>query len=231
MTFFYQMGLFQVRQIPIEFVGSRDLPQVVGTPGAADELERRLQKLVQPFVDKKVWEVNLNNLRASIIKDEWVKDVYISRMLPSRIKVLVEPQKPVLVLVSPKKEFLPISEDGSLMSALPAGRAPDVPILRGKQYLLNKEMRLSAVQFVSRLPQEGALKSSNVSEMAWVKDRGFQLFLIHPRVEVLLGGDDLELKTSRVNQVLKYLELHRLKGYEVDASFSKKVLVRLRSAP
>jgi hypothetical protein len=55
--------------------------------------------------------------------------------------------------------------------------------------------------------------------------------LIQPAVQVVLGEDSLNTKVERVAQVLNYLSAEQIKGRVIDASFSKKVLVRLRKGP
>jgi cell division septal protein FtsQ len=226
-------GLFVVGQVPIkiESASESDQSSVFNKSG----LHERLQSTVRPLSGKKIWEIDMSALRAAIASDEWVKDVLISRTFPSAMKIRVTQKNPILVLVSGKGEFSPITEEGEILSSLPAGNLPDVPLLRseglGKDEAEIERRRMQIVNFVMALPAKGVLTRKNISEISWNHDDGINLTVIQPRVEVKLGDDRPELKILRVTQVLNYLAQHQLKERVIDASFSKKVLVRLRKGP
>ncbi|RYZ76327.1 MAG: hypothetical protein EOP05_05370 [Proteobacteria bacterium] len=79
------------------------------------------------------------------------------------------------------------------------------------------------------------INKRNVSEIFWSKDDGYSLMLMQPKIEVKLGSDQLATKVLRVGQVMNYMSANQInglaKGQVIDASFSKKVLVRLRKGP
>lgn len=227
LAFVRQAGLFQVRGIPVEVAGfdaSRDVPGPQG-------LKRRAEKAIARFAMKKIWEVDIRAMKSSLARDEWVKDVTISRTLPNGVKVKIEPKSTALILIGAKGELLPIAEDGARLGALPADAIPDVPLLRGEIFSNDFEKRKQAIAFVSELPTTGLMSRRNVSEIIWSKDDGYSVMLMQPKVEVKFGEEALSMKVLRVTQVLNYMSAHELKGRVIDASFSKKVLVRLRKAP
>jgi cell division septal protein FtsQ len=226
---FHQMGLFIVKGIPVEIVGvgasqQREAP---GPQGLKD----RVQKNLAGFGKKKIWEIQLREVKAMILKDEWVKDVLISRSLPNSVKVRIVPKTTALVLVGPKGELWPVTEEGTRLATLPADALPDVPLLRGDVFMKNEAKRKEAIEFALSLPENGTINQRNVSEIFWDKEDGYSLMLMQPKVEVKLGNDGLSTKVLRVGQVMNYMNAHQLKGRVIDASFSKKVLVRLRKGP
>ena len=226
-AFFREAGLFQVRSIPVEVTGisaSRDVPGPHG-------LKARAEKAIARFARKKIWEVDLGAMKSSLARDEWVKDVTISRSLPNGVKVKIEPKAAALILVGVKGELLPIAEDGVRLGALPADAIPDVPLLRGEIFSRDFAKRKQAIAFVNELPSNGPVSRRNVSELIWAKEDGYSVMLMQPKVEVKFGDDGLSMKVLRVTQVLNYMSAHELKGRVIDASFSKKVLVRLRKGP
>lgn len=231
--FSQRSGLFVVGQVPIKIESASETDQSNLFSGSG--LKDRLQATVQPLAGKKIWEIDMSQLRAAIAGDEWVKDVLISRTFPSAMKIRVTQKNPILVLVNGKGEFSPITEEGEVLRPLKAGSLPDVPILRseglGKEKDEAERRRLQIVSFVMALPSKGVLTRKNISEISWNHEDGINLTVIQPRVEVKLGDDRPELKILRVTQVLNYLAQHQLKERVIDASFSKKVLVRLRKGP
>lgn len=233
LTFFHRMGLFEVDEVPIEVVFAPDESR--GTPGGGEELRARLAKDLVQFKKKKIWEIDLGSMKAAIMRDQWVGEVRIFRALPNEIRVRVRAKNPVFVLLTGRGEMLPVAEDGSLIAEasvrLGADRLPNVPILRGDAFLSDAGKRTHAIEFVLALPDQGPLSRKNISEIIWTAEDGYTVTLINPKIEVKLGEDRASLKVVRVTQVLNYLSANHLKSRVIDASFSKKVLVRLRKGP
>lgn len=243
LAFFHRMGLFEVNGIPVEVTGAADASILRRSPGAGAELQERLAQRMRSFDHLKIWEIDLGDVKAAILRDEWVKDVRISRVFPNEIRVWVNPKTPVLVLITTERSagrsaekssrtaMVPIAEDGGMLKPLGVEALPDVPLLRGDLFATDETMRLRAVEFAMNLPDRGPLGRRNVSEISWSAEEGWALTLITPKLEVKLGDERIDLKVMRVAQVVNYLSANQLKGRVIDASFSKKVLVRLRKGP
>jgi cell division septal protein FtsQ len=227
LAFFHQLGLFEVHSIAVDVDGFAGFAKTPGPMG----LKARLQESVKPFENKKIWQIHLQDMKAAIVRDEWVKEVLISRTFPAGLHIEVKPKMPVLVLVSSSNALLPVTEDGSLLNALPANAFPDAPLLRGELFLRDKAMRAKMLSFISDLPEHGPISRKNISEITWNKDDGVILTLMQPKLELKLGDERLSMKVLRADQVINYLAANQLKGRVIDASFSKKVLVRLRKGP
>ncbi len=231
LAFFHHLGLFEVKGVPVEFVFNDENAQGRGMTPAEAQLKDRIEASVKPLNGKRIWEIDLDDVRTTLVRDEWVKDILISRALPNELRVRVSPKNAVLLLVNKKGEFVPVTDDAELLNPLPLSVIPDVPLLRGEIFGSDLDRRKAAVEFVGELDTQGVLSRRNVSEIAWTNEDGFVLTLIHPKVEVKLGESKVDLKVLRVAQVLNYLSANNLKGRVIDASFSKKVLVRLRKGP
>ena len=240
LAFSKQVGIFVIRRVPVEIDVAKDpIRNPDGdkdaTVFAGSGLKERLEAKVKPLAGKKIWDVDMKQLRAAIVEDAWVKDVLISRTFPSALNIRVTQKNPILVLVGVNGEFFPITEEGEVLGSLPAGAIPDVPLLRsegmGNDPREIAKHREQIVNFVMALPKTGLLVGRNISEIGWNSDDGITLTVINPRVEIKLGDDHPDLKITRVTQVLNYLASHQLKERVIDASFSKKVLVRLRKGP
>ncbi len=234
-VFLNNMGIFEITSIPVELISSTNDSGRAQSQGVAESsLQERLASLVEEYRGKPVWEVDLTRVRASIARDEWVKDVLISRTFPNQVRVLVRPKTVALIFVNKQNQFRPVVEDGSLLAALKTGATatlPDVPLLRGEIFAKDQGRRHEVVKFINALAERGPVGVANISEVGWSTDDGYTLTLIQPKVEVKLGEERVDLKALRVAQVLNYLAANNLKGRVIDASFSKKVLVRLRKGP
>lgn len=230
LTLLHQSGIFEIQSVPIDFSIEAGNELTIPAPKVAG-MKERLSEHLKSLKGKRIWEVDLRDLRASIVQDEWIKDIMISRRLPNEVHVSVRPKNAALILVEKQDKFIPITEEGEMLGALDAGALPDVPLLRGEIFSKDASRRESAVKFVRSLREEGLLSRHNVSEISWSREDGYVLMLLQPKVEVRLGDEHIDLKVMRVGQVLNYLSANSLKGRVIDASFSKKVLVRLRKDP
>ena len=230
LTGLHQAGMFVVQTIPVEIVGEASNQPSLALPGPRG-LKSRTQSEMRVFAQKKIWDIHLSQVKAAIMKDEWVKDVLISRTLPNGIQVKIVPKATAVFLVGPRGELWPVTEDGIKLGTLPADSLPDAPLLRGEVFSNDIGKRKEAIQFALNLPAQGAINQKNVSEIFWNKEDGYSLMLMQPKVEVKLGPDGLDTKVLRAGQVMNYMSAHQLSGRLIDASFSKKVLVRLRKGP
>jgi cell division protein FtsQ len=238
-VFFNHMGIFEISGIPVEMISSTNDSGRAQSQGAAERsLQKRLTSLLQDYRGKRVWEVDLVQVRAAIARDEWVKDVLISRTFLNEVRVLVRPKTVALIFVSKQNQFHPVVADGSFLAPLMASKRadvltglPDVPLLRGEIFVKDPARRLEAVKFISAQSERGPMGVANISEIGWSNEEGYTLTLIQPKIEVKLGEERVDLKALRVAQVLNYLSANNLKGRVIDANFSKKVLVRLRKGP
>lgn len=232
-----QTTFFIVNSIPVEV-------QIMNNGSIENVLQQNVSLLIsknsQIYKDKTIWSVSLGKLHDVVAQEPWVQSVRISRTLPNEVKIVVEPKRAVAMLLVPKaKETNPelkaLTADGSVLKLPNQTAALDVPIARGQNFSGETpaavEARKGLIEFIDSLPRDGSLSTKNVAEITYVKNEGYSLSLIPTRSTVLLGAEKIQTKVTRVSQVLDYLTAHQLRGRVIDASFSKKVLVRLRKDP
>ncbi len=227
----WQSKIFIVRKIPIEFTETELGPGETRDENITQELKKRIEAKVADFMQHKIWEIDLGHIRTLITGDEWIKNVKIVRAYPNEIQIKVTPKNAELLLLSSRGKLLPVTDDAAILSPLAPSLLPDVPILRGENFINNLSLRKRAVELITVLPEKGLLSRRNVAEISYNSESGYSLMLISPKVEVKMGEEKTQLKVARVSQVLDYLTANHLKSRVIDASFSKKVLVRLRKAP
>ncbi len=224
---------FQIRSIPLEFTSEAAFAEGDFQTDAAivGDVEKRLRLLLRDFQFKKIWEVDMTRLRSLILAEEWIEQVRISRLFPNHLEVAVTPRAPVFIVMSPAGRLLPMTADGRLMRRSNPTLLPDVPVLKGENFFRDAGARQSAIELLRALPVEGPLSRKNLSEVSWTNDVGYEVVLLPSYTRVVLGTDRFAVKVARIEQILDYLSAHQLKGRVIDASFSKKVLVRLRKGP
>lgn len=228
-----QSKLFIVRQIPISVNNSLE---VSGQDFRADQatindLRNRLKTKLKAFEKQAIWEIKISEMKRILMQDDWVQNVRVARAFPNRVEVEVIPRAAVFLVATSKGKLAPVAADGKVVAALNPAALPDVPVLKGDAFLNDRKLRDRAIEFARQLPQDGQLSLSNFSDVAWSRDDGFTAALLSSRAHVIFGEGQIPLKVARVEQILDYLTAHQLKERTIDASFSKKVLVRLRKDP
>lgn len=185
----------------------------------------------QTLAGKFFWDVPLSKVYDIVTKDKRVRKVQIYREFPTKLKVEIEPQTPVLAYLSSDNRIYPVAADATLLPALNLADAQDMPVIRGAELKDEQRLREQALELFERIPNEGSLRKSNVSEILYSRKDGFKIFLNGSDAEIKIGDADFSPKLSRVEKVLAYLDSQNIKGRVIDARFSKKVVVRVRKGP
>jgi len=198
------------------------------------DVRKRIMSKLDTARDKNIWQVPLQKLRENILSDVWIESATIERDLPQKIRVEVKIKEVVFVYVDKRGRLLPVSEKGQLLNPIEFDHTPDVPVIRNADVVNSAGTLATVIELFRNLPREGLLSQQNVAEIDWSPVSGLKVELVsrpNSTIEdgkIILGIDQVHLKAKRVANVLKYLESQKQKWRVIDASFSKKVLVRLR---
>ncbi len=177
------------------------------------------------------WQVPLTQVYELTTKDKRVRKASVFREFPSRLRIVIEPQTPILAYLSNESRIYPVAADATLLPAVPLADALDLPVLRGEDLRDEMHLRELALALFEQIPNEGSLRKKNVSEIYYAKKDGFKIFVGEADVEVKMGDADFGPKVSRVEKVMSYLDSQNIKGRVIDARFAKKVVVRVRNNP
>jgi len=220
-----ERGLFRLQEIEIE--KGANLQDEFFFQSIRDSLSAQ----IQPLVGQYIWKVRLEGIMQKIEGDQRIEAAHISRLFPNRLRIVIEPHRPILAVLTEDNKVYPLAPDGTLMTALAITEGPDLPLLRGKQFIKDEALRKKAIQLFNELPESGSFSQKIISEINYSQKAGFSLILSNLGTEVRVGEADLGRKASRVEKVMSYLENHQIKGRVIDARFTKKVVVRLRNEP
>jgi cell division septal protein FtsQ len=186
---------------------------------------------LQTYAGRFFWDVPLSKVYEIASKDKRVRKVQVYREFPTKLRVEIEPQTPVLAYLSGDNRIYPVAADATLLPALGLTEMTDMPIIRGEELKDELKLREAALDLFEQIPNEGALKKKSVSEILYSRKDGFRIFINGSASEVRIGDADFGPKLLRVEKVLAYLDSQNIKGRVIDARFSKKVVVRVRKGP
>ena len=190
-----------------------------------------LNQKMEIFKGQSLWKFSLTQISEILKSEAWISQFRISRSWPSGIEIEIEPHHIAFLIQSKESkgltEFYPVTDSGSLLNKVDSKQAPPVAVIRQDQFLKNQKIREGVIAILKSLPSSGKLQSAQVSEIGYDKKDGYWLSLIQSEMKIKYGEDQFEIKSTRVSQVIDYLENRDLKARVIDANLSKKVLVRL----
>jgi cell division septal protein FtsQ len=191
-------------------------------------LQPELTKQVELLKGTNIWSLSLSSIRAQLKQLDWVKEVEVQRRFPSHLDLQITFQELGFIYVDQKNQFFPVSLDGVVMEPVRAGILPPAPILRNKKIFSDKKLRQRLLELYRQVPEMGSLVRSNIATVDYQPTTGLAFELISEQTKVFLGEEDIVKKSLQIQKVIDYLQSQNQKARVIDASFSKKVLVRPR---
>ncbi len=183
---------------------------------------------IESLKGQNLWRLSLKNVRESLLKNGWIKEVEIQRRFPNELMVSFNLQDVAFLYINAKKQIRPVSLLGELLPALPIGLLPSAPIVRNIKIIEDQELLKKVLALVRQVPQIGPLNLDNVASIDYQSTTGLAFELIEEGAIVYFGEQDIQTKALQVLKVTDYLKSQKQKVRVIDASFSKKVLVRPR---
>lgn len=223
------IGLYTDTTILIVNTVKIDLQQSGIHPNVQNDVRNRILGKLNSFRKQNILAVPIGRIQQQILSDVWVDSVTIERSYPDKLEVRVTLKNVVFVYLDKRGRFLPLSEQGQLLNPIEPAMVPDVPLIRNSEIIKNPELLRQILTLFKEIPREGLFSQESIAEVDWSKSEG--LVVENADVEggrIVLGKDKVHAKAARITTVLKYLESQNQKWRVIDASFKKKVLVRLR---
>ena len=158
----------------IELIKPEDVPEDMFRP-IADTLTAQLA----PFEQQKIWQVPLSRVEEVVHNEERVKDARVMRSWPREIQIKVWPYQPIMLVLDEKGQVYPVTKDARLLNPMPVRETRSMPIARGTQFLLQRELRQSAAHLVDAFEKEENLNSQEISEITFNQKEGFRADNFH----------------------------------------------------
>lgn len=217
-----ETDFFLVEQVPTEIEFEKNQENLVRS--ISPELNSRLNALK----GVNIWKLNLSQVRSGMMTNEWIENVEIRRIFPNEISALVRFKNVVFLFINGQNQIHPVTTDGQILKKVSSSIAPLAPVLRNNKLANDKEQMSKLIALYNEVPNIGSLKRDNIASVDFNSVSGLTLQLINEDSTVHLGELDISTKGLQVVRVTDYLKSQNQKARVIDASFTKKVLVRLR---
>jgi cell division septal protein FtsQ len=221
--FFWDQSLFVFKNLELSVQGETWHPQLL------QDHQKKWSVRLLAHKNKNLWHVPLKTMNADLLQDPSVLSVSVERVWPQGVRIQIRLKPILFVFFEGKKTVRPITEDGHLLSSIAIALAPDVPFVRNRELIKKSESLKTMISLFLLIPDEGSISKVEVAEVDWNLSSGLMLEMSSGvEGQIVLGHKDVTNKCKRVANVLKYLESQNQRWRVIDASFAKKVLVRLR---
>lgn len=205
--------------------------EVTSTDAYISTLMKSLDKKLEVFKGKSLFEVDLNEIVKIISSEKWIQSFEVQREWPNSLKVKIKNYELVMLYWNEKNEAFPIFENNEMLDKISRKEIPDLIHVFDKKYASQKDLRKKTIEMIQKLPEQGPLSQKQISEVGYDNKAGFWLQLIKKDLLVKMGDEKIEIKSERVSNVIEYLESKQIDARVIDANLSQKVLVRLRKDP
>ena len=175
-----------------------------------------------------IWKVGLKRLQKQVEENPWIKELELERRFPDKIYALVRLEPVAFLFVDKKNRIYPVLENGKKMSVTKASLVPPAPILRNNNIVKDPVLLEKVLKLYKEIPLVGPFKKGNIAKVDFNSVTGLTVELINQKVKVHLGQTKIQTKALQVLRVMDYLKSQNQKARVIDASFTKKVLVRPR---
>lgn len=207
-------------QVEVEFIESQ--------ASLLSHIKPALLAEIEALKGQNLWRLSLKQVRESLLRNNWIREVEIQRRFPDQLKVSFNLQDVAFLYINAKKQIRPVSLLGEVLPVLPVGLLPSAPIVRNSKIIEDQELLKKVLDLVRQVPQIGPLNLDNVASIDYQSTTGLAFELIQEETIVYFGEQDIQRKALQVLKVTDYLRSQKQKVRVIDASFSKKVLVRPR---
>ncbi len=176
---------------------------------------------------KNIWNISLPELQKKILENDWVGKVELRRHFPNQISTIIHLKDIAILFVGRKNKIFAITGKGEKLGPVEPTLVPVVPVLYNVRIAEDPELLGRLLGMMEAVPDFGVLKTENIASIDLKPMTGLQLNLIDSKVTVYLGEKNISIKGLQVLRVTDYLKSQNQKARIIDASFTKKVLVRL----
>ena len=188
----------------------------------------KIKTYLETYKGRYLWAVNLKEIAQKAESIYLEGAVQVQRKFPNRLIVFFKEAEPFLLLLKQDRFFYSVSQEGRIGAKKNSLEGLNFPILRGKAFEKNSQLRRKAVKILLALPQtESSFSMENVSEILYNEDTGSLLFYLVSDYFIVELKNPPSLKQIRnIDFVLNYLRKQGRTKALIDAQLDKKIIVK-----
>ena len=190
--------------------------------------ELKVREYLNNYKDQYLWRIDLKKIVKKIESIYSGGEIHIKRKFPNRLRLFLKEKQTFLLLLKQDQFFYSISKEGYIGAKKRNSESLNFPILRGRDFEKNFQLRKRVLKVLLLLPKTGKFFSlENISEILYNKETNSLLFyLVSDYFIVDLKEPPSLKKIKNINFVLNYLRIQGQSKAFIDASLDKKIVVK-----
>ncbi len=182
--------------------------------GAKQATPEELQRTLEPYKSRSLWQLDLQMIRATLEKNPWVREAEVSRVLPDSLRVTIHEREPVAPWHTPNNAVVWVDRDGRSLGELDFNQMQNVPPIisgleegSGEEVKAANQRRMEVYQkMMNELDQGGAKLSEEIDEVSLKDVQGVRFHLLKRQVSVMVGAAEFRPRLEKAIKVLDAIE-------------------------
>lgn len=194
--------------------------------------DKEIVKLADIRAEQTMFGVDLPGVTNTLLQNQYIHGVSVSRVLPSTILIDVQEREPFLYLID--RSIYMMDETGVLLKKLPRmpmGKLPIVTGLSVEALQQDSSAALSAIRLVKRIQEVDERLISLISEINLARDRAPELVLIKGAARVKIGREGIYQRLFILSEFLSKQpiieQLPEIK--QIDLTFADRIVVKKKT--
>ena len=194
------------------------------------------QKNIQTFanidLNQSMFDVDLANITNTLLKNQYIRGVSVTRMLPSTILIDVQEREPVFYLVD--KSVYMVDETGKVLKKLPRMPMGKLPIVTGvKLKAIQKDSTAlyATLHLVKQIYEVDETLVPLISEINYTKHKYPEFVLVNGAARVKIGKSNHYSRLYLLSQLLnKPPVIDKLATIRtIDLTFADRIIIQNKS--
>ncbi|MCZ0932455.1 MAG: FtsQ-type POTRA domain-containing protein [Oligoflexia bacterium] len=192
------------------------------------EAKPKITAYLNNYKGRYLWRINLKEIAKKIESIYLEGEVHIQRKFPNRLIVFLKEETAFLLLLKQDHRFYSVSPDGHISGQKNRTDSLNFPILRGKAFEKNLQLRQRVLDVLFETPKKGdSFSLENVSEILYnEKSDSFLFYLVSDYFIVELKAPPASKTIKNIDFVLNYLRKQGRTKALIDAQLDKKIIVK-----
>tara|TARA_B110001452_G_C15137094_1_gene395975 strand:- start:35 stop:862 length:828 start_codon:yes stop_codon:yes gene_type:complete len=187
--------------------------------GTKNISKKTIMEIVYAENESNIFNVNLSNIYNTLNNNDWVKDLYIERILPDTIKITIEEKQPIGIWQYEMSNKI-ITKNGEIIPTANLDKFKiDLPIIHGEHANQNANS-------IFEILNTNKLFAKNIWSLNYINKRRWNLHF-NQGIIVLLPSKDVLEAWNKIIKLQKHYDILNLGLTELDFRNPHKILGKI----
>ena len=178
-----------------------------------------IKNIIKEYNNVNIFNVNLSTIYNKIIKNSWVKEAYIERVLPNTLKIKILEKKPIAIWQNKKNNELVTANGDVIYHGNVHIFKNDFPIIKGNKSKEN-------ISSILRILESNKSLSKNIWSLTFINQRRWDLHFNQGLV-VRLPAQNVNKAWNKIIKLQQNYNILNLRLTEIDLRNPKQILGKI----